>query len=35
MEQPSAGKIMATIYWDAKGTVVVIDYFKREHTITR
>ncbi|XP_071083885.1 histone-lysine N-methyltransferase SETMAR-like [Haliotis cracherodii] len=32
--QPSAGKVMATIFWDIKG-VLLIDYLPRGQTITR
>lgn len=31
--QPSAGKIMATIFWDAEG-ILLIDYLERGQTIT-
>lgn len=30
---PSAGKIMATVFWDAKG-VILVDYLKSQKTIT-
>ena len=27
--QPSAGKVMATVFWDAKG-VIMLDFYPRE-----
>ena len=30
--QPSAGKVMATVFWDAKG--VIIDFLPKRSTIT-
>ena len=31
--QPSAGKVMATVFWDAKG-VFVLDFLPKRSTIT-
>ena len=31
--QPSAGKVMATVFWDAKG-VIMLDFFPKGSTIT-
>ena len=31
--QPSAGKVMATVFWDAKG-VIMLDVFPKRSTIT-
>ena len=31
--QPSAGKVMATVFWDAKG-VVMLDFLAKRSTIT-
>ena len=31
--QPSAGKVMATVFWDAKG-VIVLDFLPKRSTIT-
>jgi hypothetical protein len=30
---PSAGKVMASVFWDAKG-ILFIDYFEESRTIT-
>ena len=32
--QPSAGKVMATVFWDAKG-VIILDFLLKRSTITR
>ena len=32
-KQPSAGKVMATVFWDAKG-VIVLDFLPKRSTIT-
>ena len=32
--QPSAGKVMATVFWDAKG-VIILDFLPKRSTITR
>ena len=32
--QPSAGKVMATVFWDAKG-VIMLDFLPKRSTITR
>ena len=32
--QPSAGKVMATVFWDANG-VIMLDFLPRRSTITR
>ena len=31
--QPSAGKVMATVFWDAKG-VIMLDFLPKRSTIT-
>ena len=31
--QPSAGKVMATVFWDAKG-IIMLDFLPKRHTIT-
>ena len=31
--QPSAGKVMATVFWDAKG-VIMLDFLSKRNTIT-
>ena len=31
--QPSAGKVMATVFWDAKG-VIMLDFLSKRSTIT-
>ena len=31
--QPSAGKVMATVFWDAKG-IIMLDFFAKRRTIT-
>ena len=31
--QPSAGKVMATVFWDAKG-VIILDFLPKRSTIT-
>ena len=33
MTQPSAGKVMATVFWDAKG-VIMLDFLPKRSTIT-
>ena len=33
MTQPSAGKVMATVFWDAKG-VIMLDFLPMRSTIT-
>ena len=32
--QPSAGKVMVTIFWDAKGVIMVMDILPKRSTIT-
>ena len=31
--QPSAGKVMATVFWDAKG-VIILDFLPKRSTLT-
>ena len=31
--QPSAGKVMATVFWDAKG-IIILDFLPKRSTIT-
>ena len=33
MTQPSAGKVMATVFWNAKG-VIMLDFLPKRSTIT-
>ena len=32
--QPSAGKVMATLFWDAQGVINMLDFLAKKSTIT-